>query len=377
MSDRLARRCLLALLVHLSLWQGGISAAEPGEVPFKSYDKDPLRWYDAKDLYVEGRGWSDVKDYFDRLPAKAEGVVREAVWNLSLSSAGMNVRFFADTPTIAVRWKLRKPALGMPHMAPTGVSGVDLYGRLDDGTWRWIAIGRPTAEENNATLVSGLPPGKREYRVYLPLYNGVSSVEIGLPAGAKLERIDAAKLPKPIVFYGTSIMQGACASRTGMAQSSIIGRRLDMPVINLGFSGNGKMEPEVAKLLAELDPAAYVLDALPNCVAEEVKTRTEPLVKTIRAAHPNTPIILVEDRTYADAIWLKSKMDRNLTSRAEYKAAYERLLSDGVTGLTYVTGDQLLSADGEATVDASHPTDLGFVQYADVLTPVIQKVLAK
>lgn len=374
MSSSLARRSFLAVLCACSL---PVVAGGAAEIPSKNYDKDPLRWYDAKDLYVEGRGWNDVKDYYDRLPAKAEGVVRPPVWNLALSSAGMNVRFFADTTTIAVRWKLRKPSLGMPHMAPTGVSGVDLYGRLDDGTWRWIAIGKPTGEENNATLVSALPPGRREYRIYLPLYNGVSSVEIGLPAAAKLERIDAAKLPKPVVFYGTSIMQGACASRTGMAQSSIIGRRLDMPVINLGFSGNGKMEPEMAKLLAELDASVFVLDALPNCAAEEVKERTEPLVKAIRAAHPNTPIILVEDRTYADAIWLKSKLERNLTSRTEYKAAYERLLSAGVTGLTYVTGDQLLSADGEATVDASHPTDLGFVQYADVLTPIIKQALAK
>lgn len=374
MSSSLARRSFLAVLCACSL---PVVAGGAAEIPSKNYDKDPLRWYDAKDLYVEGRGWNDVKDYYDRLPAKAEGVVRPPVWNLALSSAGMNVRFFADTTTIAVRWKLRKPSLGMPHMAPTGVSGVDLYGRLDDGTWRWIAIGKPTGEENNATLVSALPPGRREYRIYLPLYNGVSSVEIGLPAAAKLERIDAAKLPKPVVFYGTSIMQGACASRTGMAQSSIIGRRLDMPVINLGFSGNGKMEPEMAKLLAELDASVFVLDALPNCAAEEVKERTEPLVKAIRAAHPNTPIILVEDRTYADAIWLKSKLERNLTSRTEYKAAYERLMSAGVTGLTYVTGDQLLSADGEATVDASHPTDLGFVQYADVLTPIIKQALAK
>lgn len=377
MSLSIVRRWLVAVLFVLPSLLSAAQAADPTDIPSKKYEKDPLRWYDAKDLYVEGRGWNDVKDYYDRLPAKAEGVVRPPVWNLALSSSGMNVRFFADTTTIAVRWKLRKPALGMPHMAPTGVSGVDLYGRLDDGTWRWIAIGRPTGEDNNATLVSALPPGRREYRIYLPLYNGVSSVEIGLPTDAKPERIDVDKLPKPIVFYGTSIMQGACASRTGMAQSSIIGRRLDMPVINLGFSGNGQMEPEVAKLLAELDPAVYVLDALPNCVAEMVKERTEPLVKTIRAAHPNTPIILVEDRTYANAVWVKTAMERNLTSRAEYKAAYDRLLSAGVTGLTYVTGDQLLSADGEATVDASHPTDLGFVQYADVLTPVLKKVLAK
>src|SRR5262249_54590042 len=157
-------------------------------------------------------------------------------------------------------WKLRKPQLGMPHMAPSGVSGVDLYGRNADGQWRWISCGRPTDVDNRTTLAKELPPGKREYRLYLPLYNGVSQVEIGLPEKATIARSTHPLLKrKPVVFYGTSIMQGACASRPGMAQSSIIGRRLERPIINLGFSGNGKMEIEMARLLAELDPAAYVL----------------------------------------------------------------------------------------------------------------------
>lgn len=367
------RPLALACLPVLALL-GSARAAEP--VPFKTYDKDSTHWYDARDLTVEGRGWNEVQVYYDRLPRKAEGVVRGAVWTLSQQSAGMCVRFTADTPSIAVRWTLRSPKLELPHMAATGASGVDLYGRADDGTWRWIAVGKPTGLENMAKLAVNLPPGEREYRIYLPLYNGVTSVEIGLPRDARIARSEhpSTKL-KPIVFYGTSIMHGACASRTGMSQSSIIGRKLDRPIINLGFSGNGKMEIEVAQLLAELDPAAYVLDALPNCIAEEVKERTEPLVRELRKAHPNTPIILVEDRTYADAFWFASKKDRNVTSRKEYRAAYERLLSDGVTGLTYVEGEQLLRADGEDTVDGSHPTDLGFMRYADVLTPILQKVL--
>lgn len=345
-------------------------------VPYTSIPNDPLRWYDARDLTVEGRGWNDVAEYYDRLPAKAEKIVRGSVWGLSRNSAGMCVRFTADTPSIAVRWKLRSPKLEMPHMAATGVSGVDLYGRTEDGTWRWIAVGKPTGAETKASLATTLPAGKREYRVYLPLYNGVSSVEIGLPETATIAKTDhaSAKL-KPVVFYGTSIMHGACASRTGMSQSSIIGRRLDRPIINLGFSGNGKMEIEVARLLAELDPAAYVLDALPNCDATEVKERTEPLVHELRKAHPNTPIVMVEDRTYADSYWVPARKERNDSSRREYLAAYERLLKEGVTGLTYVEGNQLLRDDGEDTVDGSHPTDLGFMRYADVLSPILQKVL--
>ncbi len=172
-------------------------------------------------------------------------------------------------------------------------------------------------------------------------------------------------------------MQGACASRPGMAHASILGRRLDRPVINLGFSGSGKMEIELANLLAELDPAVYVIDCLPNVGAKEVEERTEPLVAALRKAHPTTPIVLVEDRTYSDVEWNATKRKRNDTSRAAYKAAYERMLKAGVTGLTYVEGEQLLREDREDTVDSSHPTDLGFMRHADVLEPILRKVLGE
>ena len=189
-------------------------------------------------------------------------------------------------------------------MPATGVSGLDLYVKTESGPWRWVAVGQPQdASTSTVTLVSGLPEGKREFLLYLPLYNGVSAVEIGIPGDRKLEKgapRPASHRP-PIVFYGTSITQGGCASRPGMAHTAILGRRLDRPVINLGFSGNGLMEPEMATLLAELDPAVYVLDCLPNMTAELVTERVEPFVRTLRKARPSTPIVLAEDRTYSNA----------------------------------------------------------------------------
>ncbi len=185
-------------------------------------------------------------------------------------------------------------------MPATGVSGLDLYVRQPDGTWHWLANGRPAQQTNTATLVSGLAPAEREYLLYLPLYNGVSSVELAVPAGKSLAKAPArpADHAKPILFYGTSITQGGCASRPGMVHTAILGRRFDRTAINLGFSGNGKMEPELAGLLAELDPAVYVLDCLPNMKAALVTERVEPFEKTLRAARPTTPIVLVEDRFY-------------------------------------------------------------------------------
>ena len=161
-----------------------------------------------------------------------------------------------------------------------------------------------------------------------------------------------------------------------MVHTAILGRRLDRPVINLGFSGNGKMEQEVADLLAELDVAVYVIDCLPNMNAEEVAARTESLVHTLRKAHPTIPILLVEDRSYADSFLIESKRQRNESSRAVFRAAYQRLVAEGVAQLAYLEGEHILGADGEATVDSSHPTDLGFMRMADAFEPPLRKLLA-
>ena len=338
---------------------------------------DTTQWVDAKDLTVEGKGWSDTKSFYDRLPARAEGLVRPPVWHLSRDSAGLCVRFATDATTIQARWSLLSDSLAMPHMPATGVSGVDLYTKVE-GRWRWVGVGQPARTEGNmATLVSGLPPGQREFLLYLPLYNGVRSVEVGVAGGHAVDRPAARpeSRRKPLVFYGTSITQGGCASRPGMVHTAILGRRFDRPVINLGFSGNGKMEPEMADLLATLDPAVYVLDCLPNMSPGEIKERVEPFVKKLRLAHPETPIVLAEDRTYGNAAVVPGPRQANAASRAALRAALERLVAAGVTGLHRVPGDAQLGDDGEATVDGSHPTDLGFVRMADAFGAVLGPLL--
>jgi lysophospholipase L1-like esterase len=261
----------------------------------------------------------------------------------------------------------------MPHMPATGVSGFDLYVK-HEGQWRWLAVDQPTSQSASAELIEGVDPGRREYLLYLPLYNGVDSLEIGVPKTAAFVT-QAPRKDKPIVFYGTSINQGGCASRPGMAYTAILGRRLDCPVINLGFSGNGRMEASVGALLAELDPAVYVIDCLPNMSAALVAERTEPLIRQLRKARPDTPIVLVEDRTYGYAFLKKAARDRHATSRAALKAAYQRLVAEGVKGLHYVPGDALLGTDGESTVDGSHPNDLGMMRLADALDPVLRPLL--
>ncbi len=337
---------------------------------------DGIDWYDATQIGVEGKAWEDTESFYDRLPARAKGLVRPPVWSLSHDSAGMCVRFTSDAKNIHARWKLKKANLAMAHMPATGASGVDLYVR-HQGNWRWLAIGKPKAQENTARLAGNLPPGKREYRLYLPLYNGVTSVEIGVPKIASIWRQPTGNAKLPIVFWGTSITHGACASRPGMCHPAILGRRFDRPVVNLGFSGNGRMEPEVAELISEIDAAVYVVDCLPNITAGDVTKRVRPLVEIIRQKHEETPILLVEDRTYANAFLFRSKQRRNDTSRAALRAEYRKMQEDGIINLHYLRGEHLLGLDGEDTVDSSHPSDLGFFRQADAFEAALRPILGE
>jgi len=369
-------RTLAACLLLIVTLAGSGRAGDPVD-PASARVDGAVAWYDVRPLGVEGQGWSDTLAPFDRLPGRAEKKVRDAVWGLSRHSAGECVRFVTDATEIHAHWTLTSARLEMPHMPATGVSGVDLYVKADDGRWKWLAVGQPKAQENSARLAGGIPKGTREYLLYLPLYNGVEAVEIGLPNEAKLWKADE-RMSKlgPIVFYGTSITQGGCASRPGMLHTALLGRWLDAPVINLGFSGNGRMEAEVAEFMAELNPSIYVIDCLPNIGAAEVTERTAPLVKILRAAHPDTPIVLVEDRSYSDAFLITSKRERNETSRAALRAVYEHLHAAGDKHLYYLPGEDLLGEDNEGTVDSSHPTDLGFFRQAQAFQNVLQPLLA-
>ena len=364
---------LLALLCATFAFSLNAPAAEP----------PPLRWTDIREFGIEGQGWQDTKATYDRLPARAEGKVRAPVWGLSQSSAGMHVRFITDAARMHARWAVTSTNLAMVHMPSTGVSGLDLCVKTEKGEWRWLAVGRPDKQTNSMGLVINLPPGQREYLLYLPLYNGTHYVEVGVPQSASIVKAGpwGPGTRKPVLFYGTSIQQGACASRPGMVHSAILGRRFQFPHINLGFSGNGKMEPELADLLAELDPSVYVLDCLPNMGAPEVTERVEPFVRKLRAAHPHTPIVLVEDRSYADSFLNTTKREHNEASRAALKRAYDNLRKSGVKDLHYLKGADLLGDDGEATVDGSHPNDLGFMRHADehakVLGPILKKATSQ
>ncbi len=336
--------------------------------------REALTWHNVEDWGIEGQGWSDTARYYDRLPAKAEGVVSEAVWNLSRHSAGMSTRFMTDATEVWVKYTLLSDRLAMPHMPATGVSGVDLYAEDAQGVPRWVSVARPTKTTFEKSLVDGLLSGTKKFTVYLPLYNGVETLSIGVAESATFTPV-APRSAKPILFYGTSIMHGACASRPGMAIPSILSRRLNQPCINLGFSGNGRMQPEVVDLLGELEPSLYAIDCLPNMNAEMVLERALPLVESLRAAHSETPILLVEDRLNTNAVFRPSRAAHHQSNRQALRAVRQQIRNKGISKVHYLAGVDLLGHDGEGATDGSHPSDLGMMRYADAYEPAIRNIL--
>lgn len=331
-------------------------------------------WTDINQLGIRGKGWLEDTLLYNRLPAKAEIMVRDDVWDLSHHTAGFYVQFKTNATSIMANWKLTEEKLAFPHMAATGVSGLDLYVKMDDRSWHWLGIGKPDSIESTFMLAEGLSESPREYLLYLPLYNGIEFVKIGVPPGFKVEPV-VSDLGKPIVFYGTSITQGGCASRPGMCATAILGRRLNREIINLGFSGNGRMEPEMAELFTELDPLIYFIDCLPNMTADEVATRVEPFVNILRKAHPDTPIVLAEDRAYDDAFLIENKRLTNMENRRALRTAYENLLNSGTRHLYYQIAEGQLGDDGDGTVDSSHPTDLGFYRQAEAYQLILENII--
>jgi lysophospholipase L1-like esterase len=227
-----------------------------------------------------------------------------------------------------------------------------------------------------SALVHELPRERRECLLYLPLLTGVERVEVGVAPGALLEPGTPPAAP-PMCFYGTSIVQGCCASRAGIAYPSILARRLDIDALNLGFAGSARMEPPMAALLAELNPSAYVIDCLPNMREPLITQRLEPAIRGLRAAHPATPVLLVESITYQRAHLVASHRQRFEESNAALQGIWSRVRDEGDANVHLMPGTDLLGHDGEATLDGTHPSDLGFARIADAMEPVLRGLLRK
>ena len=342
-----------------------------------------FQWFDpvaASVPVIDGRGWQkELASAYDRFPAAAEKTVRQAVWNLSRNTAGEYIGFKTNSKTVVVKYVV-KGNQSMPHMPATGVSGVDLYAKDLKGDWRWAKGGYKfgdTITYRFENMVLSQPT--ETFRLYLPLYTAVQWMKIGVPEGNQFELLPIAD-EKPIDAYGTSIMNGACASRPGLAWTNILGRKLNAKVINLGFSGNGQLEQPVIDLINGIDAKLYILDCMPNLTlreqfpAAEIERRIRKSVADLQSQHPGVPIVLAEHCSGLEGM----NMDSVMTSR--YKAAseiaaevFQKMKKEGIRNIYHLSA-AAIGFTTESTVDGTHPNDIGMMQYAEAYEKIIRKI---
>ena len=339
-----------------------------------SCDFNNIKYYGEESFLLEGTVIHDSlkENRYDRLPASYKEIVREPVWDLSKHSSGLSIRFLSNSSVITAKWEVLNN-FSMDHMPDTGIKGVDLYFKNND-EWQYINTGVPVGFNNEYKLVENMGNELREYKVFLPLYDGIKNIEIGVDSLSYVKKPKSNE-KKPIVFYGTSITQGACASRPGMAHTNIISRQLDRDVINFGFSGNGRMEESIANLISDSNPIFYVIECMPNMYPPDlVSSNTIPLIDTIRAKDPDTPIILVDLFTSPLTALDKNAIRGTSEMNNALKSQYDKMINSGYNNIIYLETQSALGNDFEGTVDAVHFTDLGFIRYSDVLVKKFEEL---
>ncbi len=374
---------LLLTFTYISLFAAAEQKPELSfPKPVVTSVKDDLNWYDLQkqqSLILQGVGWNEeLKGTYGRLPLRAKEKVRKDVWGLSENCAGITVRFRSNASEIKVAYQV-SGGISFPHMTSTGVSGLDLYTTDEHGKAVWSAGGYSFGDtiKYKFSNLDSYPAGSqgREYQLFLPLYNHVKWMEIGVPKVAELSWV-MPSVEKPIVVYGTSIAQGGCASRPGMAWTGMLNRELPYPLINLGFSGNGMLEKEVLNFINEIDATLFILDCLPNLVSRpspEIEKATIEAVRQIRTLH-QAPILIVDHVGYTDGMVNKKKYDDYIRANIASKKAFEQLQKEGVRNIFYLTCEEInMPMDG--MVDGIHPTDYGMRAYADAYEKIIRKIL--
>ncbi|GAA3401838.1 SGNH/GDSL hydrolase family protein [Paenibacillus hodogayensis] len=339
-----------------------------------------LEWLSPKEapFRLSGFAWFGQDGLYRRLPAKPSHPLPPAVDALANSTAGGQIMFRTDSPKLAIRVELGGKA-SMYHMPATGQCGFDLYlGEAGDQQYCGTIRYDHTLETYESVLYE-YEAADRHITLNFPLYQGVKNVWIGIEPGYEVQPPLPYKSGKKVVVYGTSITQGGCATRPGMAYTNILSRRIPLEFINLGFSGNGRGESEVAHVVSEIaDPALIVLDYEANAVDVEMMERTLPeFIRICREAHPDTPILVVSKIQYARERFDPQLLQRRLDMKRVEMEAVEACRSKGDTNIHFFDGTVLLGTDSynECTVDGVHPTDLGFLRMADTLEPVFKALL--
>ncbi|MES2417725.1 MAG: SGNH/GDSL hydrolase family protein [Bacteroidota bacterium] len=322
---------------------------------------------------VQGQGApATIGASFQRLPNELKEQVRPPVWALSQNTAGEYIELTSDAKKITVRYQV-SGALNMPHMPSTGVSGLDLYAYSEEQEWDW-APGKYSFKDTITYIFDNLAQKRGNvFRLYLPLYNSVKWLEVGVDAGATLKFLPVSQ-QKPIVVYGTSIAQGGCASRPGLAWPSIFGRKVNTPVINMAFSGNGRLETPIVNWIANIEAKLFVLDCMPNLGSRtlypeaEIRKRINEAVAQLQHKQPHTPILLVEHSGGGNDHLLDTARNMEFkTSSQILTKVYNELKTKGIKNIYLLTTKEI-NMGIESTVDGTHPNDIGMMEHATAFT---------
>lgn len=330
---------------------------------------------DAKELTLIGQPFPVNPNYYHRVDTLKYNSMPKPVKNLFTNAAGLAVVFKTNSDVIHAKWTTSnsKPA---NNQTPIANKGLDLYIKKD-GKWQFAGVGRPTHNQNthHYKIVENMEEGEKECLLYLPIYDEIFELSIGVNQTSYLKTAPN-PFQKRIVIYGSSILQGASASRSGMTYPARMSRSNGLEFFNLGLSGNGKMEKEVADMLADIQCVdAFILDCIPNSVASVVHERMNYLVHTIRKAHPNTPIIVIQsvvrEAGYFNQVIGERVKNQNIAAKEEF----DRLIQEDVRDLYFIVEDNFLGDDHEGTTDGVHPNDLGFDRMLQKIQPQIEKIL--
>ncbi len=329
-------------------------------------EREGLIFYDIDEAPFKIHGVFREGEHYARMPLDAAKSVSERVVSLYRHSAGGRVRFVTDSPYVAVSVKLNV-AYKMSHFAFTGSVGCDMY----SGT-RYIGTIVPPANVTNEYegVIDTLSNKACEYTVNMPLYSETDKIYIGIKEGSTLKAAPDYEIKKPIVYYGSSITQGGCASRPGNAYQSIISRELNADFINLGFSGSAFAEDKMAEYIAGLDMSVFVYDYDHNAPnLEHYKNTHEKFFKTIRAAQPDLPILMMTRPEYY--------LDEDEQARLQVMLdTYNNATLAGDENVYYIKGPDLIESVREsALVDGGHPNDSGFVSMARVVGNKLKEIL--
>lgn len=341
---------------------------------------DTLRFVNAMQFRMINYAFEKTLD--TRIPRWLEDSVRPELRERARHTAGKAFRFRTDSRAVAVRYELLYNA-HMMHMADTGIKGTSLYIWDDDThSWQFVNCNRPNAGKSDViqrkVMVDRLDGKMHEYMLYLPLYDGVKWLEIGVEKTATLTGpvMNSPRQGKKFVFYGTSILHGGCASHPGMVATSIIQRDLDIECVNIGISGEGKMDYCMARAMATIpDVTAYILDPIPNCTKGMCDTLTYEFVNILRRARPDVPIIMVEGQMYSYAKYSGFYSQYLPQKNYEFHKNYLRLRAENPKNLYYVDCKNLYGPNNDGSVDGIHLTDLGFWYYAQKLEPYLKAIL--